>query len=96
MTGVRQSKISLLKLFQEYFKNTSGLTLQKSHDKEALTKYVTKNETRVEGPFYCGKKEKFDLKMSNISLRNWQLDLFGYLKSKLNNEEFRGRKIIWL
>ena len=96
LTGVRQSKIGLLKIFQEDFKNTSGLTLQKVHDKEAVIKYVTKEETRIEGPFYCGKKEKFDLKMSTMSLRNWQLEFFNYLKSKLNNKEFRGRKIIWL
>lgn len=96
LTGIRQSKISLLKVFQEHFKNTSGLTLQKAHDKDAVMRYVTKNETRVEGPFYCGKKEKFDLKISMLSLREWQLDLFNYLKSKLNNKEFRGRKIIWL
>ena len=30
LIGVRQSKISLLKVFQEHFKNTSGLTLQKA------------------------------------------------------------------
>ena len=75
LTSVRQSKISLLKLFEDYFKNVSGLTLQKVHDKDAVLKYVTKSETRVEGPFYCGKKEKFDEKMSMISLLDWQLDL---------------------
>ena len=96
LTGVRQSKIGLLKVFEDHFKNTSGLTLQKAHDKEAVMRYVTKDVTRLEGPFYCGKKEKFDLKMSMISLRDWQLDLFDYLKSKLNNKDFRGRKIIWL
>lgn len=96
LTGVRQSKIGLLKLFQEDFKNTSSLTLQKVHDKEAVIKYVTKEETRIEGPFYCGKKEKFDLKMSMMSLRDWQLEFLNYLKSKLDNKEFRGQKIIWL
>ena len=90
------SKISLLKLFEDYFKNVSGLTLQKAHDKDAVFKYVTKSETRVEGPFYCGKKEKFDVKMSMISLLDWQLDLYNYLKSKLNDKNFRGRKVIWL
>ena len=93
---MRQSKISLLKLFEDYFKNVSGLTLQKAHDKDAVFKYVTKSETRIEGPFYCGKKEKFDVKMSMISLLDWQLDLYNYLKSKLNDKNFRGRKVIWL
>ena len=55
LTGERQSKISLLKLFEDYFKNVSGLTLQKAHDKYAGFKYVTKTETRIEGPFYYGK-----------------------------------------
>lgn len=87
---MRQSKISLLKLFEDYFKNASGLTLQKAHDKDAVLKYVTKNETRVEGPFYCGKKEKLNEKMSMISLLDWQLDLYNYLKSKLNDKNFRG------
>lgn len=57
---------------------------------------LQKGETRVESPFYCGKKEKFDVKMSMISLLDWQLDLYNYLKSKLNDKNFRSRKVIWL
>ena len=57
LTGVRQSKISLLKLFQEHFKNTSGLTLQKALDNDAVTLYLKKNETGVECPFYYVKKK---------------------------------------
>lgn len=34
--------------------------------------------------------------MSLISLLDWQLDLYNYLKSKLNYKNFRGRKVIWL
>jgi len=87
---MRQSQISLLKLFEDYFKNVSGLTLQKAHDKNAVLKYVTKNQTRLEGPFYCCKKEKFDVEISMMSLLDWQLDLYNSLESKLNDKNFRG------
>ena len=47
----------LLNLFEENFKNISGLTLSKIYDKKAAMKYASKEETRIKGPFYVGKKE---------------------------------------
>lgn len=95
LTGVRQSKKSVLELFKYRFKNVSGLTLSRTHSKEAAESYVTKSETRVEGPFYAGKKNKFSEEFANsIELRAWQNDLFNFLKQK---EKFlRNRKVIYV
>ena len=84
LSGNRVSKKSLLNLFQENLKNISGLTLSKIYDKKGAMKYASKEETRVKGPFYVGKKEKFDKSYANLILRPWQNQIFEFiLKKKL-------------
>ena len=56
--GTNVSKKQLLNLFEENFKNISGVTLSKIYNKKAAMKYAYKEETRVKGPFYVGKKEQ--------------------------------------
>ena len=85
-----------MKLFEDYFKNVSGLTLQKAHDKDAVFKYVTKSETRVEGPFYCGKKENYSEEYVSMILRKWQKELFEFIVTNKTNRVIRERKIIWI
>ena len=94
--GPRQSKIQVLNLFRESFGNIAGLTLSKVHDKLAIMKYVTKKETRVDGPYYGGKFEKFDEKMSKMKLLPWQEKLYEFLLQTNKDQIFRQRKIIWL
>lgn len=95
MYGSRQSKKTVLSLFQERFKDISGLTLSKTYSKDAAEAYVTKFQTRVEGPFYAGKKNRFNEAFANsMILKPWQDDLFNFLKKK---EIFlRNRKVIYV
>ena len=57
--------------------------------------YVTKEETRLEGPFYGGSRIKFDLELANcMKLKTWQQDLFDFM---ISHEEFlRDRKVIYV
>lgn len=95
LTGVRKSKRAVLDLFKERFKNVSGLTIQRTHSQDSVELYVTKEETRLKGPFYAGNKVKFDLELANsMELKAWQQDLFDFMK---NHEEFlRDRKVIYV
>lgn len=56
---------------------------------------MTKEKTRLKGPFYVGKKIKFDLELANsMELKPWQQDLFELMK---NHEEFlRDRKVVYV
>lgn len=54
LKGPRQGKRSLLKLFDETF-DTKGLTIEHEIIYDS-TKYCTKSETRVKGPWYAGLK----------------------------------------
>lgn len=65
LSGSRQSKKAVLNLFHERFKCISGLILSKTYSKDAAEVYVTKIETRVESPFYAGKKNKFNEEFAN-------------------------------
>ena len=56
LTGVRKSKRAVLDLFKERFKNISGLTIQRTHSQDSVELYVTKEESRLKGPFYGGNK----------------------------------------
>lgn len=86
-SGSRQSKKTVLSLFHELFKEISGLTLSKTYSKDAAEAYVTKIETRVEGPFYTGKKNKFNEEFANsMILKPWKDDLFNFLKEKLKDK----------
>ena len=82
-------------MFHERFKCISGLILSKTYSKDAAEAYVTKIKTRVEGPFYAGKKNKFNEEFANsMILKPWQDDLFNFLKRK---ESFlRNRKVIYV
>lgn len=95
LNGVRLSKKATLELFQQRFKNISGLTLKPVYDKVAIQAYVTKPEGRVKGPFYAGKKELFDMNTSTNKLRDWQSDLYNLLTSEHINE-LKDRKVIWI
>lgn len=51
LPGTRQSKMSVLRLFERTFKNVNGLTLTPVYDKVVIRSYVTKEEGRTRGPF---------------------------------------------
>ena len=96
LVGPRQSKKQVLELFKNRFRNVAGLTLSKVYDKEAIMRYVTKEETRVKGPFFAGCQEKYTEKFMSADLHPWQKDLFDFIKEKSTDKIFRDRKIIWL
>jgi len=96
LSGNRVSKKSLLNLFQENFRNISGLTLSKIYDKEAAMKYASKEETRLKGPLYVSKKEKFDESYANLILRPWQSQLFEFILKNKHNPIIREHKILWI
>lgn len=94
LSGKRQSKLGVLKLFQDRFiGQCAGLTLSPVHSRSAVENYVTKKESRVDGPFYVGKNEKYDEKMSGLELRDWQEKLFQMFTGLLG-PIFQNRKIV--
>jgi hypothetical protein len=94
LAGERKSKRSVLELFKETFKNVDGLTIQPVYDTVALSAYVTKEEGRVKGPYFAGRKEMYNSKLANNSLRNWQKELFDTLITE--QDEFKDRKVLWV
>ena len=76
LQGPRRSKKQVLELFEERVGNVKGLTLSKVYDKEAIMKYVTKEDTRVDGPFSVGKNDAMRLEYESATLNDWQSDLF--------------------
>jgi len=95
LSGARQSKTSVLKLFELTFKNVSGLTISSVYDKVAIKSYVTKEEGRTKGPFYGGKKEMYDNGMAACKLRRWQSQLFKIIIGP-EQEALKDRKVIWV
>lgn len=96
LSGTRVSKKQLLDLFQQTFRNVSGLTLSKIYDKKAAMEYASKQDTRVKGPFYVGQKEKFSEKFAAMILRPWQKQLYEFVLANKENPVIRERKIIWI
>lgn len=96
ISGPRISKKQLLLKFSEEFDNIAGLTLTKARNMEDLIKYSSKEDTRVEGPFHIGKKEKFNEEFSNLKLNIWQQDLFNFIIKNKDDKKLRDRKIIWV
>ena len=94
LIGPRVSKTTLLKTFETRFKNVSGLTLSKRYSRIASEEYVTKNDTRIGGPYYCGIKEKFSMEYSNSKLTVWQQDLYTFLCKATQQKYFRDRIVI--
>ncbi|ALE29557.1 replication associated protein [Lake Sarah-associated circular molecule 10] len=94
LIGPRQSKISVLRLFERRFKGVSGLTLSRSYSNQASEDYVTKDEGRISGPYFCGKKEKFSMEYSTTKLTAWQQDLFDFLTKATKIKYFRDRIVI--
>lgn len=95
LTGPRQSKIKTLDLFKLRVRNISGLTISPIYDKVAINAYVTKNEGRISGPYYGGKKDLFSKEESNLKLRPWQQQLFDLLTGS-EKEFYKDRKVIWI
>lgn len=93
LSGRRQSKISVLRMFERSFKNVYGLTLTAVYDKIAIRSYVTKEEGRTRGPFYGGKKDMFDSNFAKAKLRSWQYELFKIMTGE-NKEILKDRKVI--
>jgi peptidyl-tRNA hydrolase len=77
------------------FKNVAGLTLSPVYDSVAIKSYVTKDEGRVKGPFYGGKKEMHDIQMAESKLRKWQEQLFNIITGE-QQEMLKDRKVIWV
>lgn len=94
LSGPRQSKTYVLSLFAARFKNIAGLTLQPQYSSEGGEQYVTKNDTRISGPYYCGKKEKFSTEFSEKKLTVWQSELYSFLCQVENLQYFRDRIVI--
>lgn len=95
LAGPRQSRTKTLELFKQRFKNISGLTLTPVYDKVAINAYCEKQEGRVKGPFYAGKKEFYNMDVANSKLRNWQQQLFDLLRSE-ELSKLKDRKVIWI
>lgn len=75
MIGSRQSKTRVLRLFETTFKNVAGLAVSSVYDKVVIKAYVVKTEGGTKGPFYGGKEEVYDKKMSAVKLYKWQKEL---------------------
>jgi hypothetical protein len=95
LLGERQSKTATLKMFQMYFGDDYGLTLNPVGDRLATNQYVTKEEGRVKGPFKAGRDYMFDEEMSKKPLRHWQKNLFELLTSD-ELPKLKDRKVIWI
>lgn len=95
LTGPRQSKIRTLELFREGNTNIAGLTISPVYDKVAIKAYVTKDEGRIEGPFYGGKDDMHSAKESKMELRPWQKELFEMLTGP-DQQYYKDRKVIWI
>ena len=93
LIGKRSSKMDVLRRFQQSFKNVAGLTLKPVHSKVALAAYVTKEEGRIDGPFYVGRHEFYDSEMANIQLSDWQKKVYEGLTAP-EAAKLRGRNII--
>ena len=94
LRGARLGKKRLLELFRE-LSDVSNLTFEPEVLYDS-SKYCTKDETRVSGPWYVGTnsyKTKQQPKM--LELRNWQEQLLAELERIYNSSE-RDRKVIWL
>lgn len=89
----RTSKSSVLTLFAGTFKNVHGLTLTPTYSSIASSKYVTKEEGRIRGPFYCGKSEKYDPEFATMRLSKWQNQMYEDLCSE-EAQSLRGRNLI--
>lgn len=96
LSGTRVSKKQLLGLFEQTFRNVSGLTLSKIYDKKAAMEYASKEDTRVKGPFHVGQKEKFSEEFAAMTLRPWQEQLYEFVLENKNNPLIRERKILWI
>lgn len=95
LDGSRKSKKQTLELFQKHFKNISGLTISPVYDKIAISKYVTKSEGRIEGPFFVGKSNTYDMKFYSAILRDWQSELFDIVRGE-QKENLKDRKVVWI
>lgn len=95
LTGPRQSKTKTLELFKLRVKNVSGLSISAIYDKVAIKAYVTKDEGRISGPYYGGKKDMYSKKESNLILRPWQQELYDILSGP-DKEFYKDRKVIWI
>lgn len=94
LNGKRDSKIGVLRLFQDYFnKPCHGLTLTPVYDAVAIRDYVTKEEGRVSGPYYVGRNEVYDTKFAEKKLRGWQGTFFELITGEMKSF-FKDRKVI--
>ena len=94
LKGPRLGKKRLLELFSE-LSDVSNLTFEPEVLYDS-TKYCTKDETRVSGPWYVGTssyKTKQQPKM--LELREWQKLLLIELERIYNSSE-RDRKVFWI
>ncbi len=100
--GPRVSKRKLLDTFKDSFKNIGGLTISKVFSKEAVLAYTSKQETRHSATVYCGRKEMFSTEIQSLLSKEWQTDVFDFLKNVKYDDDFddiqrfRKRSIIWL
>ena len=95
LDGPRKSKKWTLDLFQKHFKNISGLTISPVYDKISISRYVTKSEGRIEGPFFVGRSDTYDMKFSSAVLRDWQSELFEILRGE-KKDLLKDRKVVWI
>lgn len=95
LSSKRRSKKFTLQLFEQNFKNISGLTLSPVHDRSALEGYVQKEEGRISGPYYGGKRQMYDKEMAAMPLRKWQEELFGLVTGP-EKEKLKDRTVIWI
>ena len=96
LKGSRKFKKNVLDIFEEFFNNVLGLSLQPAHNIKDVFVYCSKDETRASETCYAGYKEKYDMELASMELRPWQKDLFSFIKLKKEDKEFRDRKIIWV
>ena len=102
LSGQRVSKIKLLDTFKDNFKNIGGLTLSKVFSKDAVLAYTRKQETKQSATVYCGKKEMFSTEIQELLTKEWQKDVFDFLKNVKYKNDFpdsqrlRKRSIYWV
>lgn len=102
LTGTRQSKKTVLDNFKKVFKNVGGLTLSKVFSKEAVLAYTSKQETKISETVYCGRKEMFDTKIESLCDKQWQKDMFEFMravkcdKGIKDSKRLQKRSIYWL
>lgn len=95
LKGSRQGKRRLLELFSQAGFDVKNLTLEPERLYDS-SKYCSKSETRVEGPWFVGPQAyKFNNQKMELDLKPWMIQLMKEIRH-LEYTNQQHRKVIWV